>query len=227
MKQTINVSDNQRLFFVSDVHGCLDELKEALDNVNFTDNDVVICAGDLIDRGPDSMGTVLFFEAHKNMYCVRGNHDQFSVDDDFANWIYNGGGWILDQSQDDLRYMTSILKKMPFLIKVNYKDKSIGVVHAGFPRGIYTWGELEHFIEDKFMDAIWTRDMFSRNSVDMSPIPDIEYVIHGHTPVNEPQFIGNRLYIDTGCAYGRKLTLAEFNGESFNFTYVDNKHRSS
>ncbi|ERF75999.1 hypothetical protein EPUS_08253 [Endocarpon pusillum Z07020] len=69
-------ADNvNRLIFVGDVHGCLDELKALLAKVNFnTKTDHLIAVGDVIAKGPDSGGTVDFLR-ETGASCVRGNHE--------------------------------------------------------------------------------------------------------------------------------------------------------
>lgn len=45
-----------RIIVMGDVHGCLDELKDLLDEVSYDkDNDTVILVGDLVDKGPYSL----------------------------------------------------------------------------------------------------------------------------------------------------------------------------
>ena len=45
-----------RSFVVGDLHGCYDEFLNKLDEVNFNyDEDIVICTGDLVDRGNKSL----------------------------------------------------------------------------------------------------------------------------------------------------------------------------
>ena len=66
----------QRYLVVGDIHGCWNELDNLLNQLNFNYNsDVLICVGDLIDRGPDSLTVYLNFLTTKNWYSVMGNHD--------------------------------------------------------------------------------------------------------------------------------------------------------
>lgn len=46
-----------RVIVVGDVHGCVDELKALMRKVDYVQgNDTLILAGDLVDKGPDSIG---------------------------------------------------------------------------------------------------------------------------------------------------------------------------
>ncbi|OCK82961.1 Metallo-dependent phosphatase [Lepidopterella palustris CBS 459.81] len=65
----------QRLVVVGDVHGCKDELQKLLIKLSFNPHhDHLILTGDIIDKGPDSPGTV---DLARDLAasCVRGNHE--------------------------------------------------------------------------------------------------------------------------------------------------------
>ena len=46
-----------RVIVIGDVHGCLRELDNLLDKVDYQQgHDTLVLAGDLVDKGPDSVG---------------------------------------------------------------------------------------------------------------------------------------------------------------------------
>lgn len=64
-----------RLIFVGDVHGCFDELKALMQKLDYSsERDHLVTTGDLIAKGPDSLGTVDFVR-QVGASCVRGNHE--------------------------------------------------------------------------------------------------------------------------------------------------------
>jgi hypothetical protein len=66
---------SRRLVFVGDIHGCRDELVTLLDKVNFNPKrDHLVATGDMIDKGPDSLGVIDLLR-NMNASCVRGNHE--------------------------------------------------------------------------------------------------------------------------------------------------------
>ena len=68
-----------RTIVVGDVHGCREELEELLDRVGFASGDRLIFVGDLVARGPDSLG-VLDVVRRTGAVVVRGNHEQRILD---------------------------------------------------------------------------------------------------------------------------------------------------
>src|SRR5438270_5081272 len=68
-----------RTILVGDVHGCSRELDALLDRIRFSSGDRLVFVGDLIARGPDSLG-VLDVERRTGALIVRGNHEQKLLD---------------------------------------------------------------------------------------------------------------------------------------------------
>ncbi|KAF1344574.1 Metallo-dependent phosphatase-like protein [Delphinella strobiligena] len=65
----------RRLIFVGDIHGCHEELMHLLKKVRFNkETDHLICTGDIIAKGPDSLG-VIDTLISMNASSVRGNHE--------------------------------------------------------------------------------------------------------------------------------------------------------
>lgn len=65
-----------RTIVIGDVHGCLEELDELLDVVEYTrGKDRVVFVGDLVDRGPDSIGVVRRAR-ELGAEVVLGNHEE-------------------------------------------------------------------------------------------------------------------------------------------------------
>ena len=49
--KVINVPDDKNLYIIGDIHGNHEFYEATLNELNITDDDVIISVGDLIDRG--------------------------------------------------------------------------------------------------------------------------------------------------------------------------------
>ncbi len=64
-------------YAVGDVQGCYDALARGLDKIQFDQGkDTLLCVGDLVNRGPDSLKVIKLIKSLENQcFTVLGNHD--------------------------------------------------------------------------------------------------------------------------------------------------------
>lgn len=66
-----------RYFIVSDIHSFYDELIAALKEKGFKkEEDTLVVAGDIFDRGPKPKQVYNFLKKLKNKIMIRGNHEE-------------------------------------------------------------------------------------------------------------------------------------------------------
>lgn len=204
-----------RTILIGDIHGCLDEFNELVKKVGYQpDKDKLILLGDLIDRGPDSVGVVRRAQ-ELNAVSVSGNHEQAYIKWFRSNKkVYDKKKHYEEFSDDDIEY----IHKMPLYLKFgNYV-----VVHAGVKPGIAfedqsmsiccylrfidkDWNQLSlrKVLRDKMPGAIFWTDFWQ------GP----ESIVYGHhvhsyeDPKIDERAPGVKCFgIDTGCCFGGKLT---------------------
>jgi predicted phosphodiesterase len=73
-----------RLAVVSDVHGDVHALVDALRVIDAMGCDAVVCAGDTVDYGPFPSETLALL-AERAIPTVRGNHDRWAFDRDYRS----------------------------------------------------------------------------------------------------------------------------------------------
>jgi serine/threonine protein phosphatase 1 len=61
-------------------------------------------------------------------------------------------------------------------------------------------------------DLLWIREDFLRHEGSFG-----KFVVHGHTPVSEPEIRSNRINIDTGAFASGILTCAVFEDDQISF----------
>lgn len=195
-----------RTLIIGDVHGCLLELEDLVELFSpVATQDHLIQVGDLINKGPNSVGCLQFAQK-MGMQCIQGNHE--------AKFLRVAGLAQELRSEKESAY----LKKLGAQI-LDYKDwiqswpmwvqtPEFTVVHAGLEPGkkhlsemsaralltIRTW-DGEGLNLDNPLDPPWYQCV-------QWPTP----VIFGHWAlqglVDLPMYKG----LDTGCVYGGRLT---------------------
>lgn len=134
--------DNQRTIIVGDIHGCIEEFNELVRTIQYNPyKDRLILVGDLIDRGPDSVGVVRRAQElgaqsvlanHEMKYIKYRKHELKKLEhrhyknpmffDETKLAIYN------ELNDTDWAYINN----MPSYIKLTNDGKDTFVVHAGF-----------------------------------------------------------------------------------------------
>lgn len=218
------------MYIITDIHGCLKSLEGLIESL--PEGEVAFC-GDLVDRGPNSAGVVKFARDCQ-IPTVKGNHEDMMVkalteckrggirmSGDAMLWFRNGGVSTLEsygamreedsqgriypeidpakwpeQLKDDVAWMASLPTHLEFDIK-NERGQKLFLTHAA----------LNCALND--MDIMWNR---------LEPTESEEtFNVFGHTPrcawkpdVEKPAITDFYACIDTGCAYGGKLTALSF-----------------
>jgi len=119
------------IYAVGDIQGCYKPLKTLLKQVSFDPNkDVLWCAGDMVNRGPDSLKVLRYLKSLGDAcVCVLGNHDIQLLA------YYAGGksfsGDTLDEvvKAKDADELIAWLRHQPLLH--HDKDLDWAMVHAG------------------------------------------------------------------------------------------------
>ncbi|WP_298241523.1 metallophosphoesterase family protein [uncultured Bradyrhizobium sp.] len=219
-----------RIYAISDIHGCAHLLQPML---RVIDADVAcsrpryaveVFMGDYIDRGPDTRSTldVLVERSRRgNAVFLKGNHEAFLVrvfEDPslFEDWIAVGGTQTLmsyglappDLKRDEpASILRDLIRAMPtehleFLdnLRLSFSCGDFFFVHAGVRPGVPLADQTER-------DLLWIREEFLRSEEQFG-----KYIVHGHTPVRNAEFLTNRVNIDTGAYATGNLTLMSIQG---------------
>lgn len=191
-------------YCIGDLHGCYDDFQQLMDELSFDKSvDRMFSVGDLVDRGPKSMECLGLIEHHW-FHCVRGNHEDMMITAmlEFGGgnlWHMNGGSWGYhsDIDEDELKRLVKVTAQLPLAITVETNHGKVGICHAEPPKD---WNSITEVMErDPKYRMIWGRTKI--NHQDEGIVENIDYTIHGHTPILTPITLGNSLYIDTGICF--------------------------
>ncbi len=234
------------LYGIGDIHGDLDQLQTAHARIvadaggrDYT----VIHIGDLVDRRPESKAVIDYLMAGQAegepWVVLRGNHDRmFAIflQDPFATdpmlrpdytWLHPrlGGRTTLASygvAYRDDKPLAQLHAETLAAVPKAHQEYLCGLpnvwqndlyffCHAGVKPGV----PLDQQIED---DLIWIRQPFHVSAEHYAKV-----VVHGHTPIDEVVHYGNRINIDTGAAYGKKLSTIVLEGTTVQLLTEDGR----
>jgi hypothetical protein len=159
-----------RDFVVGDLHGSLSALVNLLAGVNFNPEiDRLISVGDLVDRGPDSLGCLDLID-EPWVHAAKANHEEMMLEAFNGGymgnfWFQNGGFWgaaayndwqnlkknsvvnldkrVPEEKSQRLFDLLPKVEQLPFLITIKRPDgKKFHVIHAEFPPGYEITDEI-------------------------------------------------------------------------------------
>jgi len=198
----------EKIYAVGDIHGCYAKLVDLMNRIDIHhESDTLIFIGDYIDRGPDSFEVVDYLiELKKHVphaIFLKGNHEELFEDyiagESRLDYLINGGQKTLEsylhhrQKPDDFPIPDEHMEFFNSLRPYHETEEYI-FVHAGLREKI----PLEQQATE---DLYWIRRKFIDSHHDFGKM-----IIFGHTPFQEPMVQPNKIGIDTGAAYGNKLT---------------------
>ena len=122
-------------YVIGDIQGCYDELILLCEKIKFNpDKDLLIFAGDLVNRGPKSLEVLNFCLKYKNsIKGVLGNHDFYLL----YLLEHKGNNKSLSSilNAKNNNKINKWLKELPLLLKIEIKEnkETFWIVHAGIP----------------------------------------------------------------------------------------------
>jgi serine/threonine protein phosphatase 1 len=225
-----SLPEGLRVYAIGDVHGRLDLLETLAFQIEADLRDapqlaVTIFLGDYVDRGPDSAGVLDMLASRDfptEFLALRGNHEEvmlkFLRDPDvLESWRNYGGLETLHSYGIDV---------LPAMRGVGYEETRLSLL-ARLPRShVQFLHETAHSTTfgDYFFchagarpgtpldqqtprDLLWIRDEFLEFRGGWDRV-----VVHGHTPVAEPELLTTRINVDTGAFASSILTAIVLEG---------------
>lgn len=201
------IETDARVFITTDPHGDAEALNKLLEKIDFGSDDILVIAGDLIDRGKHSEELVYFVDEHPNVICIKGNHEKMALDYLFSGTpqsvhalAINGGDWLFDT--ENARDIGDKIAKYPDIVEIRKNGKVYGVIHA--EPDTDDWNTIG---TKNPIALIWGRSRLGEK--DCTRIANVEEIYCGHTILDAPTYTGNVLHMDMGTILGNDLFHVE------------------
>jgi serine/threonine protein phosphatase 1 len=230
------VPEGVRLYAIGDVHGRSDLLYQLFARIDAdlacrpSPRPTEIYLGDYVDRGPGSREVIDLLIARRcsrPLICLKGNHETFVSEfirtpAMLAEWQHYGGLETLlsyglkpsmnaDERQQ-IELSSAFERALPELhrrflsgLPSSFTCGDYFLVHAGVRPGIPLRQQRE-------ADLLWIREDFLFHEEPFSKV-----IVHGHTPVMQPEVRPNRINIDTGAYATGQLTCLVLEGDEMFF----------
>ncbi|MEM8740742.1 MAG: metallophosphoesterase family protein [Pseudomonadota bacterium] len=226
-------TNGRRIYALGDIHGCLAELDAVYAGIHADlardphPDPVIVHVGDYIDRGPDSRGVIdrlIDWDMPAERICLAGNHDDLMLkflDDPHGIWCRFH--WLEDPLGGRATLASYGIESyaQPAEAAAAAAQSAVPQAHLAFLRGLPRSARIGSYFfahagvrPGKPLDAqdpedlIWIRGEFLTSRAEHGAI-----IVHGHTPVEAPDLRWNRINIDTGCVFGRRLTCLVLEGD--------------
>jgi serine/threonine protein phosphatase 1 len=225
-----------RIYAIGDVHGRADLLEQLFatidaDIASHSPREVIeVLLGDYVDRGPQSRAVIdiLIGRSHRRqLVCLMGNHETYisgflQRPVVLEEWKHLGGLETLlsygltppinadEQQRAELadafdRVIPEAHRRFIAGLRPCFTCGDYFFVHAGVRPGVPLSRQQEH-------DLLWIRDEFLLHDQGFGKI-----IVHGHTPVVEPDIRPSRINIDTGAYATGRLTCLVLEGDDLVF----------
>ena len=150
-------------YVISDIHGQYDMFMELLDKIKLKEKDTLYILGDVVDRGPHPIKTLMKLMEMPNVICMVGNHELMALEcleflskeitdmsieeldekmlDNLVTWQYNGSKSTIDKfrelDSEAKQDVIDFIKEFLIHEEVSVNDNDYLLIHAGLQQ--YVW----------------------------------------------------------------------------------------
>ena len=145
-------------YVISDIHGMYNKFTELLNKIKLKETDTLYILGDVLDRGPDPIKTLLKIMSMPNAICMLGNHEDMALNclkflmtteiteqslsgvseemlEKLVTWQYNGSKTTIDgfRALDRAKQQEIIdfIEDMPEIEEISVAGQKYLLVHGG------------------------------------------------------------------------------------------------
>jgi len=207
------------IFWIGDIHGCAKTLNALLKQI--PEGAKVGFLGDVIDRGPDSLGAIETIMAIENRVCLYGNHEimmaealfnSHNVIGNMEMWSRNGGHAVLAQlkekdDEDKKERYLSLIREYINQCQTFFVADSYVCAHAGLPCWFDPKSSPHFYPLEEGDEFIWTQSLIE--TMHLAEKMDKRVILGHHWNHGDIAYQNKNqpvLVIDTSCVAGGCLT---------------------
>lgn len=203
-----------KTFVIGDIHGACRALLQCLERAAFDYNtDHLVCLGDVCDGWPQTKEAVDELLKIKNLVCVQGNHDFWTL-----NWMLTGiseDAWVFQGGAATIQsYAGHVPPAHKKFLKNALPWYMLGnklFVHAGIDPSLPLGQQSSEIL-------LWDRNL-ARIALDFhhvgisTKLTPFDEVYIGHTPIpfDKPVWSGGVCLMDTGAGWTGVLSMMDIN----------------
>ncbi len=207
----------KRTFVIGDIHGCYDAFIKLLEQVNASDNDLIISLGDIVDRGNKSLELYRFFKERKNAVVLMGNHERKHL----KGVLSYSQEIVKVQLKEEYDDFVAWIDSLPYY----YETEEAIIVHAFFEQDKVLAEQKEEVLAGTTSGSRYLEEKYGEGKYWTDFYAGAKPIIYGHHVVGEEPKIYNNTYgIDTGACHGGRLTAIELPGLLIHQVEVDKDH---
>ena len=186
-------------YVMSDLHGCYQEYREALEKINFNEQDTLYVLGDVVDRGPEPIKLLQNMMLRPNVLPIIGNHEYMALTvlkklcveiteenaenylsaEDMTNYL----NWSMDGGQSTIRQFQKLSAEERLDILDYLEEFALyEEVCAGGRDFVLVHGGLEPFVPGKALEDYALSEVIFKSPDYNKMYFDDRYLITGHTP---------------------------------------------
>lgn len=236
------INETEKIAVIGDVHECVDELKNLINTLP-SDIKHLVFLGDIFDKGGKTKETLEYIfelsnrlvEIGVKVYFIKGNHERYvykrlkgmiQPNLDLENNFFQSFR-VLEQDENLKQIFFSLFETMKETIFFERgREKSIVVTHAPCSNiylnktdSVSQGKQVNFYFKNRGSEEMMKELEFISNEANFNHA----WHLFGHVAHNgrRPYQIKNKVFMDTGCVHGGKLSAAVFNGRWMDFYTVD------
>ena len=176
------IDKGHSVWVIGDIHGYGETFDALIKKLNLSNQDIILCLGDLIDKGPSSLKVLKTVSESNQIFSIRGNHEEMmrlSISPKHGRmmkpWLKYGGLITLESfSNDETNQIEEARKWLPFIenLPTEIVLNKFRIVHAGYD-------DSEPLDNQNNQQRMWGRTIFQAEKT----LDTNRQIIVGHTPV--------------------------------------------